>query len=754
MAAKNILFVLLALAAGPGSNAAVGAGLLDSVPLIIHAGDSEAWTAVVSVPMPKRESERLYRGGAPVYSINGKRTVARPLGWRVRDEIPRRTLLYISRNEVLGEKPLLSIESGSDERPKESPWKVSCHAYEKHDWLGYEVILRGGSNEKSHSEWDDLVLAYKDRELRLRFGARREKFHGSAAMNQRHDWWQWVKIETLFESEDITLVRAGGLLYNEDSFMHCDVYLELYGNGVARAFAHFVNSRVIGDGWEYYGIPVIGMSAEERDDYPIELDGSVTRFQLDKRLQLDISDSADLVSEEHPGQIYRHGGLAVYQPWEDQRITDRAMSYGKKYVTDIGEGKFPRGAARTARFTLSLSDAPPRVAQLLSPSWLYAMAGELWPGENLPVQWRFGHTPHQIGENIARPDMDYHGTFEAGYSNAASEGNGAAVLLYSAMYSGDINHLHRGLAWGYFWADIAVNHVDWSVWQTYTGYYWKTHPYWKFGGLVWTYLETGDPYLLETAEHVADSYWALIRSTWPARTMGRGTWPVDGLLVLYKHTQKPVYLERALDVIEKSIATYSGAETPPGHQIGVGPNGIGNLTGKGSQGFGQLVLARTAIQAALLETPLISDTKRQRLLEHAERVTRIVVEDMHARGDEDQGGWRHYETGMLISMELPLADKLGKMELANDLEYWLEADEEYQTSSNAGRPYHAITGRAYYDAATLGAAWEEDRLVFIPRFLPAYADGKIAEVETPVGRIRVRIQINGDGEVEITPLEK
>ena len=165
-------------------------------------------------------------------------------------------------------------------------------------------------------------------------------------------------------------------------------FFELFGNGVARVSAHFVNARVIGDGWEYYGIPVIGFAPASSAKLETELDGSKTRFDLGGA-RLDITDAADMVSPKFPGRIYQADDLTIYQPWKDQRISDFQQTFHKPYVVDIGQGEIPKGTARTVRITPQSCRRPRRRWRACwPPSWLYALSGELWRGDYLPTFWR------------------------------------------------------------------------------------------------------------------------------------------------------------------------------------------------------------------------------------------------------------------------------------------------------------------------------------------------------------------------------
>ncbi|MCC6487312.1 MAG: hypothetical protein IT364_07415 [Candidatus Hydrogenedentes bacterium] len=387
---------------------------LAPIPLHADSKEAEAWTGSVSFPLTRGDAQSLYANGAsPQFIMNGRPAASRAVGWWERNRVPRRVLLYIAGDAPLAGDLSVEAKPGPASVPGTSPWTVTDRPFKTHPGTAYKVVLRGGSNQDSFSEYEDLILAYKGKEMLLRMGTRRDRFHDSAAFQGLHDWWQWTRIETLLDTEIVKLVRVGGLLYNEDTFLHCDLYLELYGNGVARAYAHFVNARVIGNGWEYFGIPILAFGGVDSLPAEILLDGTQTRFSLGS-MSLDIRDTAELVSADHPGRLYDHERFTVYQPWQDQRVTDKNRTFGKEFVTDIGEGQMLRGLSRTVRFTFSLSDAPPRVARMLAPSWHYAMARELWHGDYLPAEWRFAQAAHAVATRIAQPDPRYTGTFEAG----------------------------------------------------------------------------------------------------------------------------------------------------------------------------------------------------------------------------------------------------------------------------------------------------------------------------------------------------
>ena len=272
-------------------------------------------------------------------------------------------------------------------------------------------------------------------------------------------------------------------------------------------------------------------------------------------------------------------------------------------------------------------------------------------------------------------------------------------------------------------------------------------------------METGDPYLLETAEHVANGYYAQFRAVWPTRSVGRGTWPTSGLVMLYEYTRRPYYLENALDIVHKSLATFDDPNELPGHQMGVGPNGIGNYNEPDGRGFADLVLVRTAVETLLQESDVISAEEQQATLDKAVHVMRIALDGIRYKKENLSEAkfvdWFYYETNVMIITMLPLAQALGRPDLAAELEEWLALAEDFLKGPRSGRPQYAIIGRPYYDAATLGARWEDGALVVDPDWLPVQkAAGETATVRTPAGVVELKISKAADGSVRIKPKGK
>ena len=62
---------------------------------------------------------------------------------------------------------------------------------------------------------------------------------------------------------------------------------------------------------------------------------------------------------------------------------------------------------------------------------------------------------------------------------------------------------------------------------------WRAHSliYQRFSGIVLGYLETGDFYLLDTAQAVARNYISHHLQNWPRQGIGRDADPLNGFLI-------------------------------------------------------------------------------------------------------------------------------------------------------------------------------------------------------------------------------
>src|SRR5690606_15515820 len=89
-----------------------------------------------------------------------------------------------------------------------------------------------------------------------------------------------------------------------------------------------------------------------------------------------------------PGSMVYDGDFLVWQPYQGAcmygGVQPKAVS-GDEWHFRSHEHKWPRGMARTLRFSLSLSDRSPRIARYVAPYWWYGATAELHAKPYLPV---------------------------------------------------------------------------------------------------------------------------------------------------------------------------------------------------------------------------------------------------------------------------------------------------------------------------------------------------------------------------------
>jgi len=227
------------------------------------------------------------------------------------------------------------------------------------------------------------------------------------------------------------------------------------------------------------------------------------------------------------------------------------------------------GFARTVRFQFSLSDAAPAVARYIVPAWWYGVCGEPWPGGMLPVSGRFTPLAASTGEQMRRAMR--RGAFDGGSTGDGNNGDCGSGLMQQAYLTGDPGTYRDALDICTYWADLAVDHTDYTVHQWIGGWGWKTCAYTKFRDVLFAYLETGDPWMRDTAELTAEAYWAWFRSNWPRNTIGRDAFEVGGWALLWRYLRT----EHARDRLRELVRMVSGvleSRGVIGGQMGAGPH--------------------------------------------------------------------------------------------------------------------------------------------------------------------------------------
>lgn len=705
----------------------------------------EAQVGTAAVPLPQDAPAAWTRGlTSGTVTVDGIRLQAQTVA-RWPNRSPRRLMV-----RWLGSRLPVRLQGGlavADRADSTAGWDF---AYElvaaSADSVPWKTAVRNVPLEETQYEMYQVNLTHADRHLGVRLGMRRgDKLY----------WWQFVRADFVQRGPVFDVLRVGGPLYNEESTLQTDLYLVLYANGVVDAYVHFVNHQREGVGTSTHGIPVLAFDVPHAPDLCVQLDGSATHFNL-RDCVLDLGAGAAYGSPEYPGELDVQNGLAVWQPWADQRVwgqllvdaegipehrivrgrgegqdllNEQRSKADQFWVARAGEEFFPRGLARSVRFRLSLGDAPPVIRRYEAPGWWHALAGTLPTGGRLPTFW--SALPHALRLAEAQYDEPHPRggfPFEVGRSSRDSDGTLGAALLLLGHAADRPDLCRQALLPAYWWADIAINHVDYTVhelpkysWQ------WIVQPYHRWLELVHAYWYTGDPYLLETARFAADSYYRFFWTNRPHRSVGRDALPVADLLALWQGTGERVYWERARDILAEARRSYEQTDDYwPGHQSGCGPNGVARQP---SWDYVPMLLGRLHVQLLWTGTQLLSHAQKTEIHEFLRFVAELAAE----RGGT---GWARRGTSLSYPVLTALAE-----EYPHEADRWLgllaqrNRQQGMPGSHDGGKPFSWVTSALWLDAWTWGARWQAGKLTAEPHAaLLSISDApRSALVSTPAG---------------------
>ena len=458
----------------------------------------------------------------------------------------------------------------------------------------------------------DIALAYEINEVILRMEDRGLGVRIGLLTDEGVHWWQWVRLETLSEGPICRTVRAMGAVpvhfesekdipnppdmyrypwLHRHNHVRGELFARCFSNGVVELYLRHINGAFFTEGGDLKGVvPVIGFrpgawrgdlrvcevsqlrnsEISPAGNTPAE-PGIVTgrqRWQLGT-VTLDTDDAAHLLSEKRPGRICIHDGLLLYQPYEGVEAyagTFCRVRTGNAYLARAAERKLPKGVARTVRMVASLGDAPPEVAVYVAPEWWYGACEEFAAEPLLPVHDECDETLRSAEEwlnhNLYTDCFDDGAQCRGGLRNPDGspgepgwEGEVTYAHLVAAYRSGNPLTYDLAIRSSYYLADVATEHAFMAVrMHAYeTGA--QSLPMQRILGHVGAYLETGDPYLLETAKALADHAYWWDRTYYPRRSIGRDAAYIRGLVFLYRFTGEGFYLRRAKEAIRRVIAT-------------------------------------------------------------------------------------------------------------------------------------------------------------------------------------------------------
>ncbi len=700
-------------------------------PLINHlvlegVGPLDATVGMVSLPLP-----RDVAGGVSIAHPNA---AMQPVGWWVRNEVPRRSLAVVVDSKGVPET--LRLQQGKAAAPSQPSdgWSVNTRiTREKLDFkpAKYSNVesLRGVPAEDCTTVEFELLLGYGGRTVSLQFGA-------TNPMGEGAFYWQNVHVDRLWKHRSVEAMRVGGVIYNGDTYLWADVYLLLFSNGVAHAAAHFVNTKLHIEGYDFQGLPLIRLEAEDLSATDATLPADGARFELGS-VRLNLSDAEALCSEECPATLRGAEGELFWRPF--------SRTFNPQ-LKDAPPLQWAPGFARTVRFQFSLSDAAPVIARYRVPAWWYAVSGEPWPGSYLPVHGRLAKVGELTSDHL-RGKMQT-GRFDAGSAAFGNDGFAGIGMMRNAYHTGRADLYSASLDYCYYWADLAIDHRDFTVHQWVGGWPWKTCAYSKFRDVLMGYLETGDPYLLDTVEMAADSYWAWFRSNWPRCTIGRDAFELGGWALLRRYLGSERARERTREFV-RMIRSVLDSRESVGGQMGAGPH----------PGYLSSLYMTAIAMCSLLD---VAEAEVEEGEHQAVAQMRPLFQRLHERwirddiemfpsnyGKQTRATWGDFGEELFAGLSGRIYPQLARLGLGAGMvdvgllklsQTRLPSLEKWATE---GRPGDNLINPLYHDALLLGARLTEAGVELSPLGDPTtWAPEQT--VETPWGPLQVRTTVKSD----------
>lgn len=554
--------------------------------------------------------------GAP--SLNGRPTHAVPLGqWPDREEpTPRRWLLVADGgNEAPAQ---LELQSGNPPSPQGPPEARMVRFHENED-------------ERLYYENHVLCLTFGSRTLALALGLRRQHEH------ERLHWWEQCNLVVTERTEHCVMLEMGGAIpvesydgkvvdaypsfrnpyLHKHNWLNGHLFVRAHANGVCEVYARHVNARFADDGAELDdAVPVIGMRVWEGEPPATLEDGGPTMDEGAVRAQcgpwtgethelslagvsFDLSEAALLASEAQPGRMDLADDMLVWQPYTGVEIyagNPCAQQTGDPYVCRAEEHRIPRGAARTVRFSLSLSDRSPRVVRYLPEAWWYGHLRELWPMSALPVTnpyetsleevhaaaqevvIRRGFEVGCMPRNMMRRKDEAGESAPKGRRESGWEGEVPYTQLLDAWRTQDAGAYDWAMRAAYHFSDVVVDHARKLVRMHGYPPHALSLPMMRAQAPIAAYLETGDPHLLQTGEAVVESAFRVHRNSWPRNATGRDAAFIRSAVYLWRYFANPHFREIARQSIHDVIATQREDGSFGQQGGGTGMHGAGAYT--------------------------------------------------------------------------------------------------------------------------------------------------------------------------------
>ncbi len=535
-------------------------------------GEAGLWR--VSLPWPERAPQPLALGGMPTHAV--------PLGRWPGREWPRRLLLTGLASGAPPRELALGAPAPNGVTTPPPQVRMGLHTTSPHRfdyWETHALELELGSTTLG------LMLG-------LRTGG---EIH----------WWEACRLVVLEETPLCTTVEMGGAIAHrrppsgndEESralrrtFVHRHnwlngrLHLRIYRNGVCEVHAHHINSKFFDDGLALEDVvPVVGFRLGGELPAAGPWSGSPALFRAGG-VSFDLGDAARLATPAQPGR-WEHGepGWLIWQPYAGVelfggRSAEEAM--GDAWIARPEARTFPRGMARTLRFSFSLSGASPSIARYIAPAAWYGVCRE-FSAEPCPPAAGGGSRALEEARAWLQAGA-VQGGFEEGaiprYQDHAWEGYGQP--RHEAGWDGEVPYAQfldawrtgcgeayaRALRSAWHFTDVAVDHAVKLVRMHGNPPHAFSLPMNRMQGTLAAYLETGVPFLLETARAVvANAHWQHLNS-WPRHTVGRDACYLRGAVLLYRYFGETFYLDIAREGA-RTLAQAQGEDGSFGDQGG------------------------------------------------------------------------------------------------------------------------------------------------------------------------------------------
>ncbi len=496
---------------------------------------------MLSLPWPKGAASEAFQ-------LEGRAATALPLGrWPGEAEAaPRRWLLWA---DAAGNAPEQIRLSPAAAPPAQT---VSPHA---------TMELLGEEDTPFRKETHRLTLHHEGRAFGIALGLRTQ--------GQIH-WWEACRLVETAQTPGCRVVEMGGTIQarpmtpeesrmgylnphlHRHNWLNGRITARLHANGVCELFLRHINSRFFDDGADLEDVcPVVGFFPEAGTAQgPLPLWDGLTSELAVGNVRLDLEEAARLATPQQPGSLTWEEGVLVWQPYTGAELYGGDYPHattGDPFLCHAEAHRFPRGMARTLRFSLSLSERHPRVVRYLPGRETYLAAGELPtdaqpvpPGDPALVEAEAWVCQHIVTGGFEDGSLPRHPrTPRTAKGRTRQEPGWEGELPYAiflrAWSTGDATLHAIALRAAYYFADVAIDHASKLVRMHGYPAPAASLPMNRVQGPLAAWLETGDPFLLEEAEAVTTAAHALHRNSWPRLAVGRDACYLRSALLLYRY---------------------------------------------------------------------------------------------------------------------------------------------------------------------------------------------------------------------------